>query len=345
MARNEQLIRQHKILQLLEAFRFGRTLEEIRDDLVDQLGLSSLHVRSVRRDLEALQAAGLDVAAQDSQRGKVWKLGPRAKSAYKIPVSATELIALSLSRDLLYPLAGTPFWQGIESFWSRLREELPGPVWDHYQKYRQALFVRGMPAKSYEAKHGILSTIHRSIAEHRVLEIEYQAPGKDAATRRVEPLAVVFYQASLYILCLAHNTQGGIEERIRHLKLDRFTKATALDLWFKFPEDFKPEEHLVQSLGIFSGGKARDFKVKLSAIAARWVEEDPWRADQQIAKQPDGSVILTVKAAHELEVIPRVLAFGAEASLISPASARRSMGQLIRKMLSLYNDEDEADSE
>ena len=78
MARNEQLIRQHKILQILERSRFGRLLEEIRDDLVDELGLTSLHTRSVRRDLQALQAAGVDVDVHDSPRGRVWKLGPRA---------------------------------------------------------------------------------------------------------------------------------------------------------------------------------------------------------------------------------------------------------------------------
>ena len=42
MARNEQLIRQHKILQILERYRFGRSLEEIRQELVDELGLASL---------------------------------------------------------------------------------------------------------------------------------------------------------------------------------------------------------------------------------------------------------------------------------------------------------------
>ena len=35
MARNEQLIRQHKILQILERVRYGKTLEELRDDLVE----------------------------------------------------------------------------------------------------------------------------------------------------------------------------------------------------------------------------------------------------------------------------------------------------------------------
>ncbi len=43
MARNEQLIRQHKILQILERVRFGKTLGELQDEIVDELGLTSLH--------------------------------------------------------------------------------------------------------------------------------------------------------------------------------------------------------------------------------------------------------------------------------------------------------------
>ena len=124
MARNEQLIRQHKILQILERYRFGRLLDEIRHELIDELALTSLHVRTVRRDLEALQSAGIDVQAHDVARGRVWKLGARSKTSHKITASATELISLSLSRDLLFPLAGTPFWQGIESFWNKLQDEL-----------------------------------------------------------------------------------------------------------------------------------------------------------------------------------------------------------------------------
>ena len=257
MARNEQLIRQHKILQILERYRFGRTLDEIRDDLVDELGLTSLHQRTVRRDLEALQAAGIDVDVHESLRGKIWKFGPMVKGTHKITASATELIALSLSRDLLYPLAGTPFWLGIESFWSKMREQLPEAVWSHYEKYRQTLFVRGMPAKSYRQQHGILQTLHRCIQEHRVAEIEYQPIGKDATQRQIEPYAVVFYQSSLYIIAAAARSRPASRGRIRHWKLDRFLKATALDQWFQRPADFDLEQHLGQSSGDLRGRRQR----------------------------------------------------------------------------------------
>lgn len=335
MARNEQLIRQHKILQILERNRFGCTIEEIRTDLINELGLGSLHERSVRRDLEALQAAGIDVDVHNTGRGKIWKFGPGVKGTHKITASATELISLSLSRDLLYPLAGTPFWIGIESFWNKLRDQLPEAVWAHYEKFRQVLCVRGMPAKSYESQHGILSTLHRAILEHKIVEVEYQSPGKDPKVRKIEPYAVVFYQSSLYIIAAASEAPPG-EQRMRHWKLDRFLKADALDQWFTREEDFDVEKHLGQSMGIFAASKPADFRIRITAHAAAWVIEDPWHPAQQVERLPNGDVVLTVKAAHELEIIPRVLAMGPEAEILAPASCRRNVAKMIQEMAAKY---------
>jgi predicted DNA-binding transcriptional regulator YafY len=337
MARNEQLIRQHKILQILERSRFGRLLEEIRDDLVDELGLTSLHIRTIRRDLEALQAAGIDIAPHATQRGKVWKFGPGVKGVHKISASASELISLSISRDLLYPLAGTPFWIGIESFWNKMRDELPEAVWQHYERFRQAIYVRGMPAKSYQQQHGMLKTLHRAILEHRLVEIDYQPIGKDSKRRKIEPYAVVFYHSSLYIIAAAHEREMSDPERMRHWKLDRFRKATALDEWFAPDPEFDLEQHLGSSAGIFSAAKARRFKVRISEYAAPWVLEDPWHPDQQAQRQTDGSVIITVPAAHDLEIIPRVLALGPEAELLGPAAARRAIAEMLSQSLGKYS--------
>jgi predicted DNA-binding transcriptional regulator YafY len=336
MARNEQLIRQHKLLQVLERYRFGRTLAEMRDELVEELGLTSLHTRSVRRDIEALQAAGFDVASTETARGRVWKLGPRFRGTHQIAASSTELMALSLGRDLMHPLAGTPFWLGIESFWNKIQESLPDGVWSHYQKYRKILHVLGMPAKSYEKHQGMLKTINRAILEHRVLEIEYQRLGQSVATmRRVEPYGVAFYHSSLYVVADTCDAPEK-ESPVRHLKLDRFKKATALDQWFKPREEFDLEQHLQQSMGMFAGKETKKFKIKISAYAAPWVEEDPWHPEQEVKRHADGSITLTVKASHDLEVIPRILALGTEAELLSPVASRRLIAETIRDMRKSY---------
>ncbi len=341
MARNEQLIRQHKLLQILETTRFGKTLTELRNDLVGDLGLTSLHPRSVRRDIEALQAAGFDVVDQELDRGRVWKLGRRSRSSLQITASSTELMALSMGRDLMLPLLGTPFWQGIESFWNKIRDGLSEGVWDHYSKYRRVLHVLGTPAKSYASKKGVLQTINRAILEHRVVEIAYQSLASDAPKiRRIHPYAVALYQSSLYIVGIpdeaADQAQEDQRETLRHWKLDRFKKATALDEWYPPRKDIDIDRHLRESIGIFSGGRTRNFRIRISALASRFVREDPWHPDQSVKENSDGSIVLTVPAAHDLEVIPRVLALGAEAEILSPKSCRTSIAETVRRMHEQY---------
>jgi len=335
MARNEQLIRQHKVLQILERVRFGKTLAELQADIIEELGLSSLHTRTLRRDLEALQAAGIDVDVHESQRGKIWKLGPRAKTATKISFSASELIALSMGRQLMHPLAGTPFWMGIESFWNKVKEEIPESVLQHYEKFRKTLRVLGVPAKSYEKQHGIIKTLNRSILEHRVVEIKYQSPGKPPKVRKIEPYTIGLFQSSIYIIAAACEIED--ESRVRSWKLDRFQKATILDEWFKEPEDLDLDQFVGNTMRMFVRKKKnQNYKIHVSANAAAWVIEDPLNAEQKIKKHKDGSIELTVPAVHEMEIIPRVLSMGDNAEIISPKSARELMGEIVKQMAKKY---------
>lgn len=335
MARNEQLIRQHKLLQLLEISRFGRTLEELRGDLVADLGLSNLHERTVRRDVEALQAAGFDIQTETLERGKVYKLGASTTGVHEIGISATELIALSIGRELLYPLLGTQYWRGIESFWNKVQETVPNGVFDHYARYRKSLHVFGTPSKTYEHHEGMLKTINRAIIEHRVVEIEYAPVGKDPATRKIEPYGLAVYQSSIYVVAAAPEVTDP-SERLRHWKLDRFRHATALDEYFKPDPDIDLSSHLGKSIGIFSGDEAQLVRIRVGHHAAAWVGEDPWHPEQTLEAQDDGSSILTVPASHPRELLPKVLSLGADAEVLEPASFREAVADAVGQMAASY---------
>ncbi len=337
MARNEQLIRQHKILQVLERLRFGATLEELRNSIVEELGLTSLHTRSIRRDLEALQAAGLPISDEETQRGRVWKLSRTDKGLHKIPITASELIALSMGRDLMLPLVGTQFWIGIESFWNKVGEQLPESVWEHYERYRRTLYVLGLPTKTYEKHQGILKTVNRAIQEHRLLEIEYQVPGRPASKRILEAYGVVLFQSSIYVVSTEESRDGQGSDRLRHWKLDRFTSAKALDKWFKPNQAIDLQSHLGQSVGIFSGAEPKRYVIRLSEQAARWVQEDPWHALQEITQEPDGRVLLSVMAYHDTEIIQRVLRLGTEAEIVSPKHCRDEIKRTVHALADLYS--------
>lgn len=335
MARNEQLIRQHKILQILERNRFGATLEEIRDSVVEELGLTSIHPRSIRRDIEALQSAGFFILVEDSQRGKIWKMSRADKGLQKVSISASEVIALSVGRDLLLPLVGTQFWQGIESFWNKLQEQLPPGVWELYEQYRKTLYVTGTPAKKYEKQQGILSTVNRAIREHRRLAIDYQRPGKPMSRRKLEPYGLAIYQSSIYILAFEHPTRG--EASLKHWKLDRILWADALDEWYKFDASVDLQQHLGQSIGIFSGQQSTLYRIRVTDLAAKWIEEDPWHAEQQLTSNEDGTVELTIPAYHPMEVIQKVLQLGREAEVLEPKECRDMIAEMIREMSKRYS--------
>ncbi len=325
-------------MQILERVRFGKTIAELNEDVTEELGLPSLHNRTLKRDLEALQAAGFDVDQHDSPRGKIWKLGPLAKTTTHISFSSTELIALALGRELMHPLSGTQFGSGIETFWNKVKEEVPATVLSHYEKYRKTFRVQGLPIKSYENKQGIIKTINRGILEHRILEVVYKSESSESKTRKIEPLEVILWRSSLYTIAAAHEDENE-KSRVRVWKLDRFEKATLLDEWFKPPEDLDMDSFFGSSLTIFRSGEDQvDYKIKLSSRATVWVSEDPWHPDQKIEEQSETHSLLTVPVFNPRDIIPKILSLGPDAELMSPDEARLELQEMILEMQKQYKD-------
>ncbi|MEO1615105.1 MAG: WYL domain-containing transcriptional regulator [Planctomycetota bacterium] len=335
MARNEQLIRQHKLLQLLELSRFGRTLEELRSDLVADLGLTKLHERTVRRDVEALQAAGFDIQTETVSRGRVFKLGQNTTDVHEIGISATELIALSIGRELLYPLMGTQYWRGIETFWNKVQESVPNGVFDHYARYRAALHVFGSPSKTYERQEGMLKTINRAILEHRRVEIDYQPIEKPISKRKIEPYGLAVYQSSIYVVAAVERDEAE-STQLRNWKLDRFHAATLLDEYFKPDPDVDLADYLGSSVGIFSGQSTTLVEIKLGKRSAAYVREDPWHPEQVLEPDGESHYKLTVPAAHPREILPKVLSLGADAEVIAPDEFRQTVAETTSQMNSQY---------
>lgn len=332
--RNEQPIRQHKLVQILERARYGRTLAELTHELVEQLGLSKLSERTVRRDLEALQAVGFDIDSHPSERGAVWKLSKPEQSAAQVSASLSELLALAMGRELLTPLRGTPYWQGIETLWQKLMESVPQPLAEHFEKQRKGHFVHGTPAKTYDDKQGVLANLNRAITQHRVVRIEYHSlTAPEPQEREIEPYGVVLHQGSLYVVAAAREAPPA--EAMRHLKLDRFAKATVLDQRFKPQKDFDPEQHFADSLGMFDGRAATEFQIRIAARVSRLVLEDPWHPDQQTEVLPSGDTLLSLRAPQR-EVIPRVLALGIDAEILTPAECRTQLAAVAAQLAEMY---------
>ena len=101
--RNQEVIRQWKVLHALETARHGVAI----DALADELGVTT---RTIRRDLAALQEAGFPLYDEKDDDGRVrWRLEGQVLKGLETGFTLAELCALYLSRNLLESVAGTPF--------------------------------------------------------------------------------------------------------------------------------------------------------------------------------------------------------------------------------------------
>src|SRR6476659_2009526 len=118
--RNAEVIRQWSILRDLEASR-RLTI----DDLAARTGVTT---RTIRRDLEALQAAGFPLFDETHEGKKYWTLEQRAfRRLDDTGFTLGELSALYFSRTLVECLASTPFQRDVRSAFERLAGALtPG---------------------------------------------------------------------------------------------------------------------------------------------------------------------------------------------------------------------------
>ena len=120
MPRNAEVIRQWSILRDLESSR-RLTI----DELAERTGVTT---RTIRRDLEALQASGFPLY-DDSHDGKrYWMLEQRPfRRLDDTGFTLAELSALYFSRTLVEALAATPFHHDLRSAFDKLPSALtPG---------------------------------------------------------------------------------------------------------------------------------------------------------------------------------------------------------------------------
>jgi predicted DNA-binding transcriptional regulator YafY len=336
-ARGKQTARQFKVLQLLENSRFGLSTRELRNVVVDELGLSSLHEKTIKRDIEhwcnlgyAIQQVELD----NLERPKVWKLDRALMKAPKLPIGVVELLAFSAGRELLYPLAGTPYWDGIQRLWERMCETTSPEVLDHLRRQQTGLVVRGPVPKNYSKQEGMLSSLNRAVYEHRTAEVNYKGLGKQPRRkRRIDPHAICLFNNSIYILAADADKA---ESPMKTYKLDRISSVEILDQRFAPKREFDPQEYFDNSIGIFRNGRPQKFRIRVSAERADLAIES-LHPKQTVEHRADGSVTIEIEAAYEEEILPIVLSLGEHAEVLIPKSSRENLLSLAKDLVNRYS--------
>jgi len=316
MSHESPLTRQWILLRILSSRRYGATAKELAEEL-------EVSLKTVRRDLTALQTAGLPVEEVVLDRGlKRWRIDPQ-RWQVAMGFAFDEAVALYVARRLLEPLAGTPFWDAARSALKKTRSTLSAAALDYIDRFAETFHRTRFGESDYSKKAALVEQLNQGIDDARAVFVTYQSLRSiEPATYPIHPYGLTFHRGSLYVVGWAPD-----HEQIRHWKVDRMKMAEVTQVRFNRPADFDLEEHFKGSFGVYAGGGEVTVKVRFSAEVARYVSESTWHPSQELTPQKDGSLLAEFYLDGTREIKSWILSFGRHAEVLGPEELRREMGE------------------
>jgi predicted DNA-binding transcriptional regulator YafY len=305
--RNQEVIRQWKVLHALESSRHGAAIDALADDL-------DVTTRTIRRDLAALQEAGFPLYDERDDDGHVrWRLDGAVLKGLETGFTLAELCALYLSRNLLEAVAGTPFQRDLGNAFARLEKMLSPRMRQFLDRLPSILVAKAGPRSSGNGSSpDIVSRLLEATLHLRVTTMRYHsvssAREKDYV---VHPYRLVFAQGGLYLLAYVPEYKD-----VRTFAMDRIASVSLEKQTFT-PKERVGTEVFANSLGVNTGDPAR-VEIDFEPRVAPFVRARVWHPSQQIKDQADGRIRVSLDVCHDWALRNWILGWGPFARVVSP---------------------------
>lgn len=304
--RNAEVIRQWSILRDLESSR-RLTI----DDLAGRTGVTT---RTIRRDLEALQAAGFPLYDEIHDNKRYWTLEQRAfRRLDDTGFTLAEVSALYFSRTLVECLAATPFQQDVVSAFDKLAGALTPGMRQFLDRLPLVIQAKGAPRRAADerAEREHISRLLDATLRHRRVQMKYfsVSSGREK-DYLVEPYRLVYSQGGLYLVAFVP-----AYSEMRTFAVERIRELSPLE------ETFVPLEAVDQSFAHSIGaneGPPERIEIEFEARIVPHVTGRRWHPSQQTATRPDGSVRMTLDVCNDWSLKSWILSFGRLARVVSP---------------------------
>ena len=335
--RNAEVIRQWSILRDLEASR-----RVTIDDLAERTGVST---RTIRRDLEALQAAGFPLFDEVHDGKKYWTLEQRAfRRLDDTGFTLAELTAIYFSRSLVECLAATPFQRDVRSAFDKLAGALTPGMRQFLDRLPLVIQAKAEPgsqsivddpstpataSRQSAPRSARLAQLVDATLNHRRAIMRYHSFSSDREKEyQVDPYRLVFAQGGFYLVAYVPEYNA-----LRTFAVDRIRSLSLTEERFE-PVDL-PSDAFANSLGVNQGTPER-IEIVFEPRIARHIRERVWHTSQHIEEAADGKLRMTLDVCNDVALRSWILGFGPLARVISPPGLVRQIQEEAERTRLLY---------
>jgi proteasome accessory factor B len=305
--RNQEVIRQWKVLHALESSRHGATIDALAGDL-------EVTTRTIRRDLAALQEAGFPLYDERDEDGRAhWRLDGQILKGLETGFTLAELCALYLSRNILEAVTGAPFQRDLVVAFTRLGKMLSPRMRQFLDRLPQVLVAKPGPRpRGSDSSPDIVARLLEAALHYRVVHMKYHSVASGRMKEyAVHPYRLAFAQGGLYLLAYVPEYKD-----VRTFAIDRVA-SVSLDKQTFTPTRTIPDDVFGNSLGVNTGPPSH-VEIAFDTRVAPFVRARVWHPSQSLRDRADGGVVLTLEVCNDLALRSWILGWGASARVLAP---------------------------
>lgn len=326
MPRNQEVIRQWKVLHALESSRHGAGI----DALATELGVTT---RTIRRDLAALQEAGFPLYDERDDNGRVhWRLDGQVLKGLETGFTLAELCALYLSRNLLEAVSGSPFQRDLGLAFSRLEKMLSPRMRQFLDRLPSVLAAKPGPRTrgGGESSEDLVGRLLEATLHFRVATMRYHSVSSARAKDYlIHPYRLAFAEGALYLLAYVPEYRN-----VRTFAVDRIASVSLEKQTFT-PKEPIGDEVFANSLGVNTGPAAR-VDIAFDGKAAPYVRARVWHPSQEVRENGDGGLVLTMHVCHDWALRSWILSWGPFARVLAPPVLAKEVRNDLQAAYSRY---------
>jgi len=284
--------------------------------------------KTIQRDLDFMRdRLNLPIAYNDQRQG--YEFTQRVESFPMVELSEAELISIFVAQKALMQYKGTPFEHPLRSAFEKLVSGLDGKItlsWDELDSF--------ISFRSFEIVPTDLKTfqvVSEAVRKSVVLAFEYKKLNASTFEKRtVEPYHLACIQNQWY--CFGHDID---RREMRTFVLARMRHAVGTGQTYTKSKSFSLQDHLKDSLGVFTGKGKHNIRIRFDKFAAQLVRERVWHPSQQIQELTGGEIEFRVTLSTLHEIDPWVLSWGEHAKVLSPKELVTGIKARLRAALSV----------
>lgn len=325
MARGQQLNRTLLLINKLYTSRYGVNIGELAEEF-------NTSQKTIRRDLNVLEASFLPLTEEKREGKKYFKLMPGYLQEFDVPFQPAELMALYFFKDFLAPLEGTGFEDQFRMLVNKIENGIPEGAKAFCNKLQKSFRTRISHKPNYKDMKLIIEQLNKAVCERKAISILYYSySSKRTAKRKVHPYCLYYYQGSIYLV-----GKDFLSKERRTFNIERIRKINVLKDTFKLPDDFDAENYFNNSFGIFKEKEATTVVLEFSSSVSPFIQERIWHPSQKIEELPQGKIRLTMQVEGLKELKSWVMGFTHHVEVMEPETLRQEIKKDVEAMQKIY---------